>query len=72
MVGLGSDLHGLAEGASTCWEKHELLESKLVAGMRSTVDNVESRARKNVRRLNTRELSKVLVQRNTLLSGSSL
>ena len=66
MVALGTHLHGLGEGASTGRKEHELLESKGITSVFTTVDNVESGARENVRRLDTGELSNVLVEWDTL------
>jgi hypothetical protein len=40
--------------------------------MRTTVDNVESRDGENERLLGTREVSKVNIKRNTLITSSSL
>lgn len=48
------------------------MESELVAGVRSTIDDVEGGARKNERRLNASEVGEVLVKRYALLSSSSL
>jgi hypothetical protein len=72
VVGLSTDLHGLSECLGTSGEDHELLESELVASVRTTVDDVEAGDREDVRRLDTSELSKVLVERDALLSSSSL
>lgn len=41
VVDLGSDAHGLFEGARTIRQDHELLHGKLVARMRATVDHIE-------------------------------
>jgi len=48
------------------------LECKFVACVRTTIDDVESRARKDERWLDASEISKVLVERDTLLSSTSL
>lgn len=48
------------------------MESKLVAGVRSTVDDIESGAGEDEGRFDAGEVGEVLVQRNTLLSGTSL
>jgi len=69
MVSLGTNLHGLGERSSTGGQKHKLLEGELVSSVRSTVDNVECRARQDKRRLDTSEVGKVLIERNTLFGG---
>lgn len=40
--------------------------------MRSAVDDVEGRARKDIRRLDARELSKMRIQRNSLFRRTSI
>lgn len=72
MVGLSTDLHGLLERRSTSGDDHELLERELVAGVGSTVDDVEARGGEGEGRLDTGKVGEVLVERDTLLSGSSL
>lgn len=72
VVGLRADLHGLSEAGGTGGEEHEFLERELVASMGSAVDDVESGARENVGGLDTGKLSKVLVEGDALLGGSSL
>ena len=66
MVGLGTHLDGLGERGSTSWEDHELLESKSVTSVRTTVDNIESGTGEDVRGLDTGEGSDPLVEGNTL------
>lgn len=61
VIGLGTDLHGLREGGGASGDKHELLESELVAGMRATVDDIEAWSRKDKWRLDTGKVGKVLV-----------
>lgn len=41
VVDLGSDAHGLFEGACPNRQDHELLHGKLVARMRASVDHIE-------------------------------
>lgn len=72
VVCLRSNFHSLSERGCTSGEKHEFLESKFVAGMRSTVNDVESRGRENEGSLDPSEICEVLVQGNTLLCGASL
>jgi hypothetical protein len=67
VVGLGTHLDGLGEGGGTSGENHELLESKSVTSVGTTVDNVEGRAGEDVRGLDTSEGSDPLVERNTLI-----
>jgi hypothetical protein len=66
VVGLGTHLDGLGERGSTSGEDHELLESKSVTSVGTTVDNVEGRAGEDVRGLDTGEGSDPLVERDTL------
>ena len=47
-------------------KKHELLESKLITGMRTTVDNVEGRGWEDIWWLDASELGEVLIQRYAL------
>ena len=72
VVGLRADLHGLGEGGSTGREEHELLERKLVASMRTTVDDIEGGSGEDEGGLHTREVSEVLVERDTLLRSTRL
>lgn len=72
VVGLGTDLHSLLEGGCTSGDDHELLERELVAGVRTTVDDVEARGGEDEGGLDTGEVGEVLVERDTLLSGSGL
>jgi hypothetical protein len=67
VVSLGTHLDGLGERGGTGGEKHELLESKSVTSVGSTVDNVEGRAGEDVRGLDTSEGSDPLVEGNTLI-----
>ena len=66
VVSLGTHLHGLGERGSTGGEDHELLESKSVTGVGTTVDDVEGGAGENVRGLNTGQGSDPLVKGDTL------
>lgn len=66
VVSLGTHLHGLSEGRGTGRKDHELLESQGVSGVGSTVDDVEGGGREDIRRLNTSQLSEVLVKGNAL------
>lgn len=66
VVGLGTHLDGLSERGSTSGEDHELLESKSVTSVGTTVDNVEGRAGEDVRGLDTGEGSDPLVEGDTL------
>lgn len=61
MVGLSSDLHCLSERHSSGRQEHEFLKREFIAGMRAAVDHVECWAGEDVWRLDTSELSKVLV-----------
>ena len=72
VVGLGTDLHGLLEGRSTGGNDHELLERELVAGVRSTVDDVEAGRGEDEGGLDTGEVGEVLVEGDTLLGSSGL
>ena len=72
MVDLRADLERFREAGCAGREEHEFLESELVAGMGSTVDDVEAGERENKWRLDASEVSKVLVERDTLLSGTCL
>ena len=72
MVRFGTNFHGLSEAGGASGEKHELLESELVPGMRPAVDDVEARAAEDVGRLDAAELREVLVQRDALLRGTRL
>jgi hypothetical protein len=66
VVSLGTHLDGLGERGSTSGEDHELLESKSVTSVGTTVDDVESGAGENVRGLDTGEGSDPLVKGDTL------
>jgi len=48
------------------------LESELVAGMRTAIDNVEGRSGEDEGWLDSSKICQVLVEGNTLLGGSSL
>jgi hypothetical protein len=72
VVSLGTDLHSLGEGGSSNGKQHELLEGKLVSGMRTTIDDVECGSWKDVRWLDASELGQVLVEGDTLLNSSGL
>jgi len=72
VVGLSTDLHGFSERCGSSGQKHEFLECKLVSGMRSAVDNVESRGGEDKGRFDTSNVGKVLVKRDTLLGGRCL
>ena len=72
VVGLRTNLHRLREAGGTSGEEHELLERELVAGVRATVDDVESGGGENVGGLDASELSKVLVEGDTLLRRAGL
>jgi hypothetical protein len=72
MVGLGANLHGFSESSSTSWKKHELLKGKLVPRVRSAVDNIECGAGKYEWRLDTSQISKMLVERHSFFGSSSL
>lgn len=70
VVGLRAYLHCFRERFCTSWQQHEFLECKLVAGVRATVDDVEARDGKHIRRLNTSELCEVLIEWDTLCQYS--
>lgn len=72
VVSLCANLHRLREAGRANGEEHELLERKLVACVRATVDNVERGARQHVRWLDARQLCDVLVERDTFLRGTRL
>lgn len=69
VVSLRANLHRIREARRSGGKQHELLERKLVTGMRTAVDNVESRAGHHERRLDASEISEVLVERDALLGG---
>jgi len=71
VVGLSSHLHGLLEVLGSSGEDHELLESESVAGVGSTVDDVESRARENEGSLDASKVGEVLVKRDVLRKGGN-
>lgn len=70
VVGLGSHLHGLVEVGRSDGDDHELLEGERVAGVRSTVDDVEAGGGEDVRGLDAGELGEVLVEGDALLRGT--
>lgn len=72
VVDLRSDLKRFREAGCAGREEHEFLESELVAGMGSTVDDVEAGKWEDEGRLDASEVGKVLVERDTLLSGTGL
>jgi hypothetical protein len=72
VVRLSADLHRVCEGLGAGGEEHELLERELVAGVATTVDDVERGDGERVRRLDTSELGKVLVERDAFLGSASL
>lgn len=72
MIRLRANLHCLRETGGASGEDHELLESKLVTGMGTAVDDVECGARQNIGGFDTSKLGKVLVYRHTLLRSASL
>jgi hypothetical protein len=72
VIDFGTHLHGFLEGLGTSGENHEFLHGQLVTGVRTTVNNVESRDGENERLLGTRKVSKVNVKRDTLITSSSL
>lgn len=71
VVGFRAHLHSLSEGRSTGGAKHELLESELVTSMGSTVDDIETWARKDEWWLDTSKGGKMLVQWDVLYSETS-
>mmetsp|Transcript_13538 Transcript_13538/g.18732 ORF Transcript_13538/g.18732 Transcript_13538/m.18732 type:complete len:233 (+) Transcript_13538:1029-1727(+) len=71
VVHLATDLHGLAESSSTSRQHHELLESELVASVRTTVDHVEGWHGKNQLGV-TSQVCVVLVERHALGSSAGL
>ena len=72
MVGLRADFNGLGEAGSAGGKKHEFLESELVSGMGTTVDDVECGSGENVWGLDTSKIGEVLVEGDTLLCGTGL
>lgn len=72
VVSLGTHLDGLGERGSTGGEDHELLESKSVTGVGTTVDDVEGGAGENVRGLDTSKGSDPLVKGDTLFVSLNL
>jgi hypothetical protein len=66
VVGFGADLHRLGERGRAGGEEHELLESKLIPGMRATVDDIECRGGEDEGRLDAGEVGEVLVEWDTL------
>lgn len=65
-----TNLHGLTEAFSTCWNDEELLKGQLVPSMLSTVDDIETRDGECVWLGIAGDVSKVLVQRD-IFGGSS-
>ena len=72
VICLGTDFHGLSERGGAGGQKHELLESKLVSCVGTTVDDVERWAREDKWRLDTSEICEVLVEGDTLLGSTRL
>ena len=72
VVRLRADLHRLSERRRASRHKHELLERELIARMRTAVDDVERRARQDVRRLDAGEVREVLVEGDALLGGAGI
>lgn len=72
MICFCADFQRLSEGLRAGGEQHELLESEFVAGMGSTIDDVECGAGKYERRLDASEVSEVLVERYALFGGGGL
>jgi len=72
VVRFRANLHCLRETGGTSGEEHELLESKLVTGMGTAVDDVECGARQNIGGFDTSKLGKMLVYRDALLCSTSL
>ena len=72
MVCFSAHLHGFGERRSASRKEHELLERELVASMRSTVDDIEGGSGEDEGGLHTREVSEVLVERDTLLRSTRL
>lgn len=66
MVSLSSHLHRLVKVFCSNGEDHEFLEGEGVSGVRTSIDDVESGARENVRRLDSCELSEMGVERDSL------
>lgn len=72
VVDFRAHLHGLREGLGAGGQNHEFLHGKLVTSVGATVDDVESRDRKNEGLLGASQVSQVDVERNTLLASTSL
>jgi len=72
VVNLRSDLQGFRKGRGSGREEHEFLEGQLVAGMGSTVDDVEAGQGEDKGGLDTGQIRKVLVEGHALLAGASL
>ena len=72
VVSLSADLQCLREALGPGGQEHELLESKLIAGMRTAVDDVEGRSREDVGWLDACKLGEVLVEGYSLLRGTSI
>lgn len=71
VVNLSAHLHGLGERLGAGGEEHELLEGEGVAGVGSTVDDVEGRAGEDEGGLDAGDLGEVLVKGNALEGGVS-
>lgn len=73
VVYLCADLHRVAKRLCSGGEKHEFLHGQLVSGMRASVDYVEGRHGESELGFTAPSQScDVLVQRNTVMEGSSL
>ena len=72
MIGFCTNFHCFRESLCASRKKHEFLECKLVSGMRSAINDVESWGGENKRRFDARKIGEMLVERNALLGGSSL
>merc|ERR1719186_2277999 len=42
MIHLGTHSHGFGESGSSDWKHHELLHRQLIAGVRASINNIES------------------------------
>src|SRR6266702_5739274 len=71
VVGLRTDFDRLCEARRASGEEHELLEGKLVAGVRATVDDVERGRREHVWGLDAGKFREVLVSGYALLCRCS-
>lgn len=66
MVSLRSHLHRLIEILCSDGEDHEFLECQRVACVSAAVEDVQARARKDVGRLDSREVGEVYVEGDAL------